>query len=275
MPTIRAFMVAWFILLTLAVRAQSEASAEQYGNLATIAAATGSNRPSSSLEGLNDGLTPTPPGDRWYNRAQQRRGTQWLQYEWRQPVHINRIDLFFWNYGNMVRLPRAYRITWWDGSRWVPVSSPAGLGLANDKYNTTTFNEVITTRLRLELDSVDRWTSTLVEWKVPQPAGAPDYPPIGNAGEDRDMVTGGRTWLSGSTRSISPVSDTSWSQLSGPGKATFADAGSARTTATFSAPGDYVLSFTVRQGGFITIDSLLVKVRPRPMDKRLDVVYTK
>ncbi|HVW58654.1 MAG TPA: beta-L-arabinofuranosidase domain-containing protein [Puia sp.] len=275
MSTIPALTLACFISLTLAVHAQSEAPAGQYGNLAAIAAATGSNRPSSSLEGLNDGVTPTPPGDRWYNRAQQRRGTQWVQYEWRQPVHINRIDLFFWDYGNMVRLPQAYRITWWDGSRWAPVSSPEGLGLVNDKYNTTTFNEVTTTRLRLELDSADRRTSTLVEWKVPQPPGAPDYPPIVNAGEDRDMVTGGRTWLSGSTRSINPVTAFSWSQVSGPGKAAFADAHSARTTATFSAAGDYVLSFTVRQGGFIINDSLMVKVRPRPKDKRLDVVYTK
>ncbi len=275
MPTSRAFILACFILPILSVHAQSDESGPQYGNLATIAVATGSGRSSFSLKELNDGLTPTPPGDHWYNRAEQRPGTQWLQYEWRQPVRINKIDLFFWDYGNMVRLPRAYRITWWDGSRWIPVQSPSGLGLVNNQYNTTTFHEVTTTRLRLELDSVDRWTATLAEWRVPQPAGAPGYPPIVDAGVERDVMMGGRTWLSGSTRSISPIGATSWSQSSGPGKVRFADAGSARTTATFSAPGDYTLTLTVRQGSFSATSSLLVKVRPRPKDRRLDVVYTK
>lgn len=275
MPTIRILTLACFVLLTFGAYAQPEKPAIQYGNLATIAVATGSGRSSSSLEELNDGLIPTPPGDHWYNRAQQHPGTQWLQYEWRQPVRINKIDLFFWDYDSMVRLPRAYRITWWDGSRWAPVQAPSGLGLVNKQYNTTTFHEVTTTRLRLELDSVDRWTATLVEWKVPQPAGAPDYPPIVNAGADRDMVTGGKTWLSGSAHSIRPITAFSWSQSSGPGKVLFADAASARTTATFPAPGDYTLTLTARQGSFNATSPLLVKVRPRPKDRRLDVVYTK
>jgi DUF1680 family protein len=277
MSTIRSLSLAFtiFTITSFNAGAQPDKTAPQYGNLATIAVASGSGRPSSSLDGLNDGLTPTPPGDRRYTRTQQRLGTQWLQYEWRQPVHINKIDLFFWNYSNLIRLPQAYRITYWDGHQFTPVKAPAGLGLTNNQYNTTTFEAVSTTRLRVELDSVDRWTATLVEWKVPQPAGAPDYPPIVNAGPDRDMVTGGKTWLSGSTRSLSPITATSWSQASGPGKVLFADAASAHTTATFTGPGDYTLSFTARQGSLSTASSLIVKVRPRPKDKRLDVVYTR
>jgi len=190
-------------------------------------------------------------------------------------VHIKEIALFWWNYGNTIRLPEAYRISWWDGHQFVPVKDPSGMGLLNNQYNTTTFDEVSTTRLRLDVDSVDRWTSTLMEWRVPQPAGAPDYPPIAIAGPDRDVVMGGRTWLSGSTRSIAPITGASWSQTSGPGSVHWADAASAHTTATFSAAGDYTLTFTARQGDLSSTSSLLVKVRPRPRDKRLDVVYTK
>jgi DUF1680 family protein len=190
-------------------------------------------------------------------------------------VHIKEITLFWWNYGNTIRLPEAYRISWWDGHQFIPVKDPSGMGLVNNQYNTTTFDEVTTTRLRLDLDSVDRWTSTLMEWKVPQPAGAPDYAPIAIAGPDRDVVMGGRTWLSGSTRSIAPITGASWSQTSGPGSVHWADAASAHTTATFSAAGVYTLTFTARQGNLSSTSSLLVKVRPRPQDKRLDVVYTK
>ncbi|HVU56408.1 MAG TPA: beta-L-arabinofuranosidase domain-containing protein [Puia sp.] len=273
MTSTRLVMFSCLLILTTAVTAEAQNS-PQYGNLATIAVTTGSGRPSSSLESLSDGLTPTPPGDRRGNRA-PRLGSQWLQYEWRQPVHIKEIALFWWNYGNSIRLPETYRISWWDGHQFISVKNPSGLGLVNDQYNITTFDEVITTRLRLDVDSVDRWTSTLMEWKVPQPAGAPDYPPIALAGPDRDVVMGGRTWLSGSTRSIAQITGASWTKTSGPGSVQWTDATSAHTTATFSAPGDYTLTFTARQGDLDAASSLLVKVRPRPQDKRLDVVYTR
>lgn len=273
MTSTRLITLACIFSLTMALRTTAQTAAPQYGNLATIAVPTGSGRPSSSLEEIRDGLTPTHPGDR--RGRTPRLGSQWLQYEWRQPVHIKEITLFWWNYGNTIRLPEAYRISWWDGHQFVPVKDPSGMGLVNNQYNTTTFDDVTTTRLRLDVDSVDRWTSTLMEWRVPQPAGAPDYPPIAIAGPDRDVVMGGRTWLSGSTRSIAPITGASWSQTSGPGSVHWADAASAHTTATFSAAGDYTLTFTARQGNLSSTSSLLVKVRPRPRDKRLDVVYTK
>lgn len=273
MTSTRLITLACIFSLTMALRTTAQTAAPQYGNLAAIAVPTGSGRPSSSLDEIRDGLTPTPPGDR--RGRTPRLGSQWLQYEWRQPVRIKEITLFWWNYDNTIRLPEAYRISWWDGHQFVPVKDPSGMGLLNNQYNTTTFDEVTTTRLRLDVDSVDRWTSTLMEWKVPQPAGAPDYPPIAIAGPDRDVVMGGRTWLSGSTRSIAPITGASWSQTSGPGSVHWADAASAHTTATFSAAGDYTLTFTARQGNLSSTSSLLVKVRPRPWDKRLDVVYTK
>lgn len=145
--------------MAMATSAAAQTAASQYGNLATIAIPTGSGRPSSSLEELRDGLTPTPPGDRRGNRT-PRLGSQWLQYEWLQPVHIKEIALFWWNYGNAIRLTEAYRISWWDGHQFIPVKDPSGFGLVNSQYNITTFDEVTTTRLRLDVDSVDRWSST-------------------------------------------------------------------------------------------------------------------
>jgi len=36
------------------------------------------------------------------------------------------------------------------GTVFVPVKNAIGLGLANNQYNTTVFDEITTTRLRLE-----------------------------------------------------------------------------------------------------------------------------
>jgi len=269
----RLITLACIFSLALAFDATAQTATRQYGNLAIIAVATGSGRPSSSLEEIRDGLTPTPPGER--RGRTPRLSSQWLQYEWRQPVHIKEIALFWWNYGSTIRLPEAYRISWWDGHQFIPVKNPSGLGLVNSQYNITAFDEVTTTRLRLDVDSVDRWTSTLMEWKVPLPAGAPAPSPIAQAGPDRDVVMGGKTWFSGSARSISPITGVSWAQTSGPDKVQLADAASAQTTASFSTPGDYTFTFTAYQGNLSSTSSLLVKVRPRPQDKRLDVVYTR
>jgi hypothetical protein len=95
------------------------------------------------------------------------------------------------------------------------------------------------------------------------------------AGVDRDVMTGGKTYLSGVTRSVMPVNKTVWTKTSGPGKVEFNNADSAIATAVFSVPGDYVLSLTATEGSLSSISSLKVIVHQPPVARRLDVVYTK
>jgi DUF1680 family protein len=261
-------------LLYLPVKAQ-EAIGTTGSNLAIIAKASGSGRSEEALRSLNDGLTPTPPGNSRY-RPQPRLGTQWLQYEWAQPVQVNSIGVYWWNYSNTLRLPQAYRIQYWDGSRFVPVKHPKGLGLVNNQLNTTSFDEISTTKLRLELDSSDRYTSTLMEWIVYKPKGSPDYAPVVEAGPDRDVILGGKTYLAAVVKSVSPVHQLTWSKTAGPGTVSFSDAHAAKATAVFSAPGTYELTLTANKNEPLSASSkLIVKVRQPPHSKRLDVVYTR
>src|ERR1041384_4872770 len=96
----RLITLACIFSLALAFDATAQTATRQYGNLAIIAVATRSGRPSSSLEEIRDGLPPTPPGER--RGRTPRLSSQWLQYEWRQPVHIKEIALFWWNYGSTI-----------------------------------------------------------------------------------------------------------------------------------------------------------------------------
>ena len=66
-----------------------------------------------------------------------------------------------------------------------------------------------------------------------------------------------------------------WSKASGPGKVMFADARAPVTTATFSAPGDYVLQLAAEKGDLSTSSTLRVWAENPPPAQRLDVVYTK
>ncbi|HWK07518.1 MAG TPA: beta-L-arabinofuranosidase domain-containing protein [Puia sp.] len=253
---------------------KNDTPAEQRGNLAVIATPSGPSR--SSWAVLNDGQTPTPPGNnRGGNRPLQRLGTQWVQYEWKQPIRTAAIAVYWWDYTNTMHLPQAYRVEYWDGSNFIPVQHATGLGLVNHQYNTTRFDEVKTTKLRLELDSTDRYLATLQEWTVYEPEDAPQYPAVVIAGVDRDVMLDGKTYLSGTIRSVHPVGKTLWSKATGPGNVVFNNAGAQVTTAAFSAPGDYTLQLETGEGALRSYAALHVKVRQQPQDKRLDVVYTK
>jgi len=66
-----------------------------------------------------------------------------------------------------------------------------------------------------------------------------------------------------------------WSKVSGPGDVTFADAKALATTASFAAPGDYVLQLTADNGETKASSTLTVKVEFPPPATQLMPVVTK
>ncbi len=70
-----------------------------------------------------------------------------------------------------------------------------------------------------------------------------------------------------------PTPKAAWGKVSGPGTVTFADAASPVTTATFSAPGLYVLKLALDNGETRTDSTLSVKVVPEPKLADLLPIY--
>ncbi len=247
-------------------------------NLALVAK-TSSSRGGFGVDALNDQKTPVNTGNNrgGFNNNNNRppRANIWVQYEWQEPVSTSEIGLFWWNFNNNVRLPEQYRISYWNGSAFVPVENAQGMGKENNQYNTTTFKEVTTTRMRIELDSADRGVTTLLEWVVAKSPNSANPKPLVSAGIDRDLIINGKTYLDASVKSVSPVSKIEWKKVSGPGNVQFSDAGSLKGTASFSAVGDYVLAMTATEGNLTQTSSINVKVHNPPPVNRLDVVYTK
>ncbi len=260
---------------SLSVFGQGTASLTARPNLAVVATPSAA-RGGFGLNALNDGFAPTNQGNfRGGGNRPQVRSMYWVQYEWTQPINTKEIAVYWWNYNNNIRLPEAYRIKYWDGNNFVEVKNASGLGLVNNQLNTTTFEEVKTTRLRLELDSADRASVTLLEWIVYPSENSPAHPPVVVAGVDRDVMAGGKTYLSGTIKSVTPVSKITWTKVSGPGNVQFSNLNSKEGTAIFSTPGEYILAFNVTEGQLNASSSLKVKVHQPPKEKRLDVVYTK
>lgn len=234
------------------------------------------------IKELNDGLVPDSLNRdvrRWLlnpERAQRGSGATVIRYEyrWQEPVIIDEAALFLYDYEGHLKLPGAYRFKYWDGDGYEDVVNSSGLGLENDQYNHTTFNRVVTSRLMLELDSVEHFLTPVLEWQVFKPLNTPEVAPVIAAGEDRLVVTGGKTYLTGLIKSVGPLKKTLW-RAEGPGKVRFEKADRDITSATFTQPGEYVLTLSSQSGRKKSSSSLKVTVVNPPEEKRLDVVYTR
>src|SRR5450432_1044563 len=106
-----------------------------------------------------------------------RTGTEWVQYEWTQPVSTKQVDVYWWMDGQGIGAPKACRVLYWDGKAFVPVGNSSGLGVEGSKFNTTTFDEVTTPKLRLEIDSDGTLSTGILEWKVYDSGESPEFPP--------------------------------------------------------------------------------------------------
>jgi alpha-L-rhamnosidase len=149
-------------------------------NLALVA------RPSTSyvsghetLDAINDGFKLASSNDKRYGAYGNwpRKGTQWVQYEWPKPVHVDAIDVYWFDDRAGVRLPKAARLLYWDGTAFVSVKNPVGLGVEGNKYNTTVFDEITTSRLKLEFDSNGTASTGILEFRVYDAGRSPKFPP--------------------------------------------------------------------------------------------------
>ena len=248
-------------------------------NLAKVATSSASyTSGDTKLSALNDGFNPANSRDQTHGTYGNwpRTEPQWVQYEWSKPVTTNHVDVYWWVDGGGIRLPASYRVTYWNGSEFVPVSNAKGLGLNPNSFNSTTFDEVKTEKLRLEITSDGTNSTGITEWKVYSSGAVPLFPPTVEAGVDRAVVLGGKTYLSGKADWLMPAAaqHVRWTKASGPGRVVFADATSADTTATFSMPGEYVLELTAIGEKNNTTSKLIVQAEKAPPRERLNVVYT-
>lgn len=98
---------------------------------------------------------------------------------------------------------------------------------------------------------------------------ANNNPPTVNAGPDQIVVATGSATLSGSaTDDGQPTPPgalaVTWSKVNGPGTVTFANPNAANTTATFSAPGVYVLALSANDGNVAADDLIEIVVNEAP-----------
>ena len=236
-----------------------------------------------TLAAINDGVSFRNPATRvpvLHYGNWPTGGTQWVEYAWTKPISTNRVSVLWYEDGRGLHLPKACRVKYWNGHEYEEVPNAKGLGVAGREFNTTTFDEITTERIRLEIDAADEApTSTgITEFRVFDSGHSPDFPPMVTAGIERDVVLGGRTFLLGSAKALHRDENNeiayAWS-ASGPGTATFEDAKNPNSSATFSADGDYTLTLTATLNNESASNSLLVHVKPAAPEMHADAVFTR
>jgi len=231
-----------------------------------------------TITALNDGSAPRHSNDKTRGAYGNwpRTGTQWVQYDWSQPITTRAMDVYWFDDRGGVRLPKACRLQYWDGTVFVTVSNATGLGLAGNQFNRTTFPELTTARLRLEFDSEGRASTGILEWRIYDSGTSPNFAPTVEAGVDRVVVIPGQTYLDGKVKDDgkpSPSPTVRWSKEAGPGSVTFGEPTAAVTTARFSAAGAYVLKLTAEDGQSSASGTVQVTVTPPPPATHLAPVW--
>ncbi|HXR07683.1 MAG TPA: beta-L-arabinofuranosidase domain-containing protein [Candidatus Acidoferrum sp.] len=207
-------------------------------------------------------------------------GTQWVEYDWSQPIQTARVDVYWWEDGAGISAPSSCSLEYRDGTNWDAVGNPVGLGVASNQYNTTTFAPVTTTALRLWFTSAGTQSTGILQWKVYDTGASANFPPIVVGDVDREVVAGGTTYLTGTVQDdaklyLSPV--VTWSLASGPNPVTFSNASASVTRATVGGPaGPAVLQLTAFDGQYYSSNTLKLTVAaPFPAAHALPVYVEK
>jgi hypothetical protein len=121
-----------------------------------------------SLAAVNNGGTPVNSQDHsnlaYGNWPQQ--GTQWIEYQWPSARSINRVATYWFDDNQGIDLPASCQVQAWNGSAYVAVSGQSACGVAGNTFNSTTFNTVSTTRLRLSITSRTGLSTGVLEWQA-------------------------------------------------------------------------------------------------------------
>ncbi|XVV15352.1 discoidin domain-containing protein [Actinoplanes sp. CA-131856] len=126
------------------------------GNLATAATATASYTSSwESVAAVNDGIDPPSSNDtvnpRWGTWPNQ--GEQWAELTWPSAQTLRSAQVYFFDDGQGIDLPASWKLQYWTGGAYADVPASSGYPVAANQYNTVTFGQINTTRLRVALTS--------------------------------------------------------------------------------------------------------------------------
>jgi len=126
-----------------------------------------------TVRAVADGRIPKNSNDHaiprftWWDH----KGTkEWVQREFDAPRKVSKVEVYWFDdspSGGGCRTPQSWRLLYRKDGQWHEAAQPSGYGLETDKFNETTFSEVETDALRIEVQLRDKFSGGILEWRVP------------------------------------------------------------------------------------------------------------
>ncbi|HEV7609172.1 MAG TPA: beta-L-arabinofuranosidase domain-containing protein, partial [Steroidobacteraceae bacterium] len=266
------------VSLATAVATGSLGSTPASVNLAPFAKVSASfSTTRRKVRAVNSGYEPSSSRDRKREAydAWPHVGADWLEYEWPEEIATDRVEIYWLADGWDIALPSDFELQFWDGREFVAVRNLQASAIEANRFNVARFAAERTRKLRLRFSGNGKKSAGVIQWRVWSAGDVPALAPVAEAGVDRVVMVGSPTYLMGAAFSLGGAANkVRWRKVSGPGTVKFADPGAVATTATVSAPGDYVLELRARDRGQETTSTLRMRAETPPPVQRLDVVYT-
>jgi carbonic anhydrase/acetyltransferase-like protein (isoleucine patch superfamily) len=125
-----------------------------------------------TISAINDGYEPKNSTDKGpgaygnWNTAANFNKWNWVEYDFNSYYTIDRSAVYWWDDGQGIEIPYNSYIEYWNifTEEWVQPANVAGNGVLPDQYNTTTFDPVLTNKIRLYCISTA--AQGILEWKV-------------------------------------------------------------------------------------------------------------
>jgi DUF1680 family protein len=128
---------------------------------------------SDSVRAVADGLVPKNSNDHsiprftWWNH----KGTkEWVQREFETPRKFSKVEVYWFDdtpSNGGCRVPKSWRLLYRKDGKWHEVAAASGYGLETNKFNVTTFKEVESDALRIEVQLQDQFSGGILEWRIP------------------------------------------------------------------------------------------------------------
>jgi hypothetical protein len=126
-----------------------------------------------TVRAVADGRIPknsndhTIPRFTWWDH----KGTkEWVQRQFEGPRKVSKVEVYWFDdtpSNGGCRTPQLWKILYRKDGQWQEVTHASAYGLDIDKFNVTSFDEVETDALRIEVQLRDKFSGGILEWRIP------------------------------------------------------------------------------------------------------------
>lgn len=121
------------------------------------------------IEAIRDQLLPAGSNDHnlpffhWWPHSNQ---TEWISYTFDKPYTISKSRIFWFSDGGGCKAPLRWRLYYDKDGKWEPVENKNEYGIQLNIINTTDFEPVTTTAVKIEVDLPEDCASGVHEWII-------------------------------------------------------------------------------------------------------------